>query len=62
MQRKSPRGIPDFSRKATRPKDVSSTDAAGHDRAVDKARPTPPPAPPRTKPQGTSAKGGQRGK
>ncbi|HZF69040.1 MAG TPA: hypothetical protein VEZ47_13445 [Gemmatirosa sp.] len=58
MKKKSPRGIPDFSRQATRPKDASKPDAAATDKRS--ARTAPPP--PRAKPQSSSAKSGGRGK
>lgn len=57
MKRKSPRDIPDFSRQASRPKDAARPDAPASTKAGPKAAP----APPRVKPQSTSAKSGQRG-
>ena len=57
MKKKSPRGVPDFSRQASRPKDAARPDAAGQPKENTRA-----PAPaPRVKPQSTSTKSGQRG-
>ena len=58
MKNKSPRGIPDFSRQASRPKDAPRTDAPDSAKGSKGA----PPSAPRTKPQSTSGKSGQRGK
>lgn len=60
MQRKSPRGIPDFSRQATRAKDATRPDAAAPTKST--VRPAAPPKTPQIKPQGTSAKSSGRGK
>ena len=57
MKKKSPRGIPDFSRQGPRPKDAARPDAPAQTKGSAHA-----PAPaPRVKPQSTSAKSGQRG-
>ena len=57
MKKKSPRGIPEFSRQRSRPKDGGVPDPAGT--AKSKVHGTSPA--PRTKPQSTSSKSGQRG-
>jgi hypothetical protein len=56
MKKKSPRGIPDFSRQSSRPKDAGAADPS----APAKSKPGGAP-PPRPKPQSTSSKSGQRG-
>jgi hypothetical protein len=53
MKRKSPRGIPDFSSKRGKPQ-------PGKPGEVKPAQAAPPP-PPKTKPQSTSGKSGNRG-
>ena len=58
MKNKSPRGIPDFSRQASRPKHTPRPDAQGSTKG---SKGTTSPAP-RAKPQSTSGKSGQRGK
>jgi hypothetical protein len=59
MQKKSPRGIPDFSRKATAPRDVGAHGSTPDAKRDAGAQRTPKPAP---KPQNTNAKsGGRRG-
>ena len=55
MTRKSPRGIPDFSRQSPRSKDAPVVDAASV------KKPASAPAP-RAKPQSMPSKAGQRGK
>jgi len=55
MKRKSPRGIPDFSRQSPRSKDAPAADSAPSTK--------PGKAPqPRVKPQSMPSKAGQRGK
>jgi hypothetical protein len=58
MKKKSPRGIPDFSRQASRPKDAPRP---GDAQAPSKGGTRAPAPAPRVKPQSTSAKSGQRG-
>jgi hypothetical protein len=58
MKKKSPRGIPDFSRQASRPKDADVSDTSRP--AKSKATSAPPPPPPKPQ-QATSSKSGQRG-
>jgi hypothetical protein len=55
MKRKSPRGIPDFSRQSPRPKGAPVPDPATS------TKPASAPAP-RAKPQAMPSKAGQRGK
>jgi hypothetical protein len=58
MKKKSPRGVPDFSRQASRPKDAARPDAPAQTK--DNTRAVAPA--PRVKPPSTSAaKSGQRG-
>ncbi|MES3033834.1 MAG: hypothetical protein V4813_07535 [Gemmatimonadota bacterium] len=63
MKRKSPRDIPAFARAAMKPKDGAkdAPHAESHHAPAPRAA-APPAQPARIKPQGTSAKSGQRGK
>ena len=56
MKKKSPRGIPDFSRQSSRPKDAGAADPSPPAKSKPGGAP-----PPRPKPQSTSSKSGQRG-
>lgn len=58
MKKKSPRGIPDFSRAPSRPKDAARPDDAAKAKGAKRAATSAP----RAKPQATSSKSGQRGK
>lgn len=58
MKKKSPRGIPDFSRQGTPAKNKGPADTA----APSKPAPRAGSQAPRAKPQATSSKSGQRGK
>jgi len=57
MSKKSSREIPDFSRKASRPKPAGAPNASAPPKSNTVLH-----QPPRPKPQATSSKSGQRGK